>query len=269
MIGIVVGEIPDEQLFAVGIDDAVSELIKTAESDTQSPSSDDHGDSRTAATAVALNSTVSGNIASASDLDYFRIEVNNPGTLSAFTTGNTDTIGILHNALGNIITIDDESGAGRNRVNAIATFSSGNTNAIQNTDSDEVRRNTLGNVSAITDEISSGSNFLISNELVPGTYYILVSHYRDDGVGSYNFHLEFKETTQLPDFVVNSINIARPSVIAGEKVLVHFSRNNLGGENSGEFKHGLYLSADSKITTKDMNLVNFYRDKSTRGKSRG
>lgn len=257
VIGLVVGEVPNGQLFALGIDQAVSELIKTAESDTQSPTADDHGDSRDTATTILHNSTIVGNIGTASDLDYFRIEINKPGTLSAFTTGNTDTIGILQNGFGNIIAIDDESGAGRNRENAKPRFTTGNTNIFENPDSDEVRQNTLGNFSPLAADSVSGSNFLLSNQLNPGTYYILVSHYRDDGVGSYDFHLEFNETTLLPDLVVNSLNVVSNSVLAGEKLLVDFSRSNRGGEITGEFIHGLYFSADNNITTKDMNLINF------------
>jgi hypothetical protein len=257
VIGLVVGEVPNGQLFALGIDQAVSELIKTAESDTQSPTADDHGDSRDTATTILHNSTIVGNIGTASDLDYFRIEINKPGTLSAFTTGNTDTIGILQNGFGNIIAIDDESGAGRNRENAKPRFTTGNTNIFENSDSDEVRQNTLGNFSSLAADSVSGSNFLLSNQLNPGTYYILVSHYRDDGVGSYDFHLEFNETTLLPDLVVNSLNVVSNSVLAGEKLLVDFSRSNRGGEITGEFIHGLYFSADNNITTKDMNLINF------------
>ena len=257
VIGLVVGEIPNEQLFALGIDQEVSELIKSSESDTQSSPTDDHGDSRDTATTVLQNSTIVGDIETTSDLDYFRIEVNKPGTLSAFTTGNTDTIGILQNGFGNIIAIDDESGAGRNRGNAKPKFTTGNTNTFENTDSDEVRQKTLGNFSSLAADPVSGSNFLLSNQVDPGTYYILVSHYSDDGVGSYEFHLDFKETTLLPDLVVNSLNVVSNSVLAGEKLLVDFSRSNKGGEISGEFIHGLYFSDDNNITTKDMNLINF------------
>ncbi len=257
VIGIVASEIPDEYLFVVGIDDAVSLLIKSAESDTQLPTSDDHGDSRETATVVALNSAIPGIIETASDLDYFRIEVEHPGTLSVFTSGNTDTVGILQNALGNIIFIDDESGSGSKRTGTLANFTPGNTDAIEIIDDSFILQNELGNKVAIVNESSSGSNFLMSVDLDPGTCYLMVSHYKENGLGPYTLSVEFTEPNSLPDLAVSSINVASTSVISGEKVLVDFFRSNSGLGPAVEYEHGLYLSVDENITTKDTNLGNF------------
>ncbi len=75
----------------------------------QGKSVDDHGNDRTLATVVALNSTTAGNIETAGDVDYFRIEANGPGTLVVTTTGSTDTVGTLYSATGaQLATSDDD-----------------------------------------------------------------------------------------------------------------------------------------------------------------
>ena len=50
----------------------------------------DHSDTPAAATAIALSQSVPGRIDSPSDVDYFRLRVNAPGTLTIGTTGTAD-----------------------------------------------------------------------------------------------------------------------------------------------------------------------------------
>ena len=56
---------------------------------------DDHGDTRDSATVVDSNSETPGVLAHG-DQDYFRIEVEERGTLTVWTQGDVDTVGYLH-----------------------------------------------------------------------------------------------------------------------------------------------------------------------------
>ena len=69
--------------------------------------SDDHGDDRSSATPVALGSDTRG-VLTASDIDYFRVAVSNPGTLEAYTTGSVDTVGRLERADGSVVISNDD-----------------------------------------------------------------------------------------------------------------------------------------------------------------
>ena len=60
-----------------------------------SPASDDHGDTSDQATNVALGSSTQGHLESPGDIDYFRFEISGAGTLTVYTTGDTDTYGNL------------------------------------------------------------------------------------------------------------------------------------------------------------------------------
>ena len=114
VVGIVVGGTTGENTLAVGIDRTVSDLIYDAISTTDSTPIDDHGDSRSEATAIQLNQTVSGDLEREGDIDYFRFAITKQGTLTTFTTGNTDTFGTLRNSQGNFIVSNDDSGQREN-----------------------------------------------------------------------------------------------------------------------------------------------------------
>ena len=62
--------------------------------------SDDHGDTRADATAVADGSSTTGRIGSSSDVDYFKIEIPGATTLAAFTTGSLNAIGKIFDSSG-------------------------------------------------------------------------------------------------------------------------------------------------------------------------
>ena len=220
VIGIQVAGVNGYSAVALAIDGAVYDLIKAAESTSDSTSPDDHGDARATATAVELNRPISGDLETQWDIDYFRFEINSAGTITAFTSGDTDTLGTLQNDSGNL-------------------------------------QNNSGNVVATNDDSGSRRNFLITRDLNPGTYYIAVSNFLNKATGPYSFRVDFSETAKLPDLVVDFVGADRKSVAAGEKIRVDFDRSNQGDKDSGEFVHGLYLSKDEIITTLDKQLIHF------------
>ena len=74
---------------------------------------DDHGNTRDSATAVAIPSTTDGHLGRG-DEDYFRIDVEQRGTLRLQTSGSIDTYGDFYNGSGRLLNTNDDSGAGRN-----------------------------------------------------------------------------------------------------------------------------------------------------------
>ena len=77
------------------------------------PASDDHGDTRSTATRVVLPSSTGGALTE-NDFDYFVVQVSRSGTLTAITTGSTDTVGLLENDSGATLAVNDDGGSGRN-----------------------------------------------------------------------------------------------------------------------------------------------------------
>ena len=115
VVGITVGGTVGEDSVAVGIDSGVSNLIKKAISDSGvTTPSDDHGDTRNTATKIELNRSVSGNLETEGDIDYFRFVLRDEGTVTISTTGRIDTFGILKNNSGNNIATNDDGGSGEN-----------------------------------------------------------------------------------------------------------------------------------------------------------
>ena len=83
---------------------------------------DDHGDTRTAATDVGINTDVAGTIGAQDDVDVFRIEINSSGELTVYTTGSLDTEGRLSNTANTRTDRDDNSGSDLNfRIETDAT----------------------------------------------------------------------------------------------------------------------------------------------------
>ena len=72
--------------------------------------SDDHGDTLSTATGVALPSTTAGRIDPGNDRDYFRFEVPTSGPAVVESLGGGDMIGTLFDASGNRIAQDDDGG---------------------------------------------------------------------------------------------------------------------------------------------------------------
>ena len=73
----------------------------------------DHGDDRASAATVAAGSDTQGDL-TAGDVDYFRIVLDAPGTLEAYTSGSTDTLGRLEDDDGDVLRTNDDGGAGMN-----------------------------------------------------------------------------------------------------------------------------------------------------------
>ena len=78
------------------------------------PPADDHGDTRAAATALPVGGSVAGEIETGSDADVFRLDVAQAGSLTVFTTGSLDTLGVLQGSDGTQLASDDDTGAGTN-----------------------------------------------------------------------------------------------------------------------------------------------------------
>lgn len=72
---------------------------------------EDHAGTPEQASSVALNSSTSGVLEDGGDIDYFRVEVTQAGTLTVETTGNTDTAGQLRGAGGQRLSQDDDGGS--------------------------------------------------------------------------------------------------------------------------------------------------------------
>ena len=73
----------------------------------------DPGDDRASAADVAAVSDTEADL-TAGDVDYFRVVLDAPGTLEAYTTGRTDTLGRLEDAGGAELARNDDGGAGTN-----------------------------------------------------------------------------------------------------------------------------------------------------------
>lgn len=73
--------------------------------------SGDHGNTRSNATPLPLNGSLSGRIAPSDDVDYFVVVVTRPGTLTVFTSGVLDTYGELEDGVGSTIAFNDDYGA--------------------------------------------------------------------------------------------------------------------------------------------------------------
>ncbi|MCY4656537.1 MAG: pre-peptidase C-terminal domain-containing protein [Gammaproteobacteria bacterium] len=75
---------------------------------------DDHGNTVSTATTVAVPSDTVGEIEQSGDLDYFHVNLSERGTLTVETTGPTDTRGRLLNSNENELATDDDDGTGSN-----------------------------------------------------------------------------------------------------------------------------------------------------------
>lgn len=108
----------DYQIWVKGYDPSVSgsyviRVDFTAGGRSTPPSGDDHGNTRSTATSVAVPSSSSGTL-TAGDVDYFTVTVSQPGTLTVNTSGSTDTYGTLEDASGGTLATNDDGGSGAN-----------------------------------------------------------------------------------------------------------------------------------------------------------
>ena len=88
----------------------------TLELSVKPPGPDDHGNSREQATVITNNSATTGNLdlGRSSDVDYFQITVDGPGTLRVFThtpiTRSADTMGRIENSEGVVLISGKDGG---------------------------------------------------------------------------------------------------------------------------------------------------------------
>ena len=83
---------------------------------------DDHSNTTTNATVLALNSSATGNLEAASDADVFKVMLTAAGTLTVNSNGSTDVVGTLLNSTGSTLSADDSSaGAPNFRLTYTAT----------------------------------------------------------------------------------------------------------------------------------------------------
>ena len=76
---------------------------------------DDHGsDPETATPVASLPFSGAGELEREGDRDVFRIDLDESGTLTVYTTGDTDTVGKLTDADGDVVAEDDDAGDGSN-----------------------------------------------------------------------------------------------------------------------------------------------------------
>ena len=77
-------------------------------SDVSTEATNDHGDSRASATAIAVGASVAGRIDPGGDKDYFTITVSESTDLWVYTTGPTDTRGELTDDIGGTLASNDD-----------------------------------------------------------------------------------------------------------------------------------------------------------------
>ena len=84
--------------------------------DTDDVDVDNHGNTIATATTLTLtvDTSVSGRIDPADDVDYFRIDISTSIFVDIFTTGGLNTVGRLINSVGTELTSDDQSGTNDN-----------------------------------------------------------------------------------------------------------------------------------------------------------
>ena len=337
VVGIHLGGTSGEDSVAVGIDQAVYDLIKEAESASGgSTPRDDHGDNRGTATKVELNRSVSGNLETAGDIDYFRFSLQEEGTTTISTTGNTDTLGTLRNNLGNYIISNDDSGPGENfsikrsltpgtyyilvshalsqgigtyslRVNFVekvtypdlavdsvrvnkTSVKSGDTVQVTLKRSNKGDKNSpvfnhgiylsrdrtittsdrsLANLRATSMNAGASRTFsqlvTIPKNTTPGTYYIgyIVDTGKNIREKSETNNTGYTAITVVKpsvlDLAVDFVGVDKRSVKAGDSILVDCQRSNKGNERSSAFDHGIYLSKDRTINSRDKQLLKLGR----------
>ena len=337
VVGIAVAGFTGESSTAVGIDNDVYDLIKEAESASGgSTPRDDHGDTRGTATKVELNRSVSGNLETAGDIDYFRFSLRDEGTTTISTTGSTDTLGTLRNNSGNYIISNDDSGQRENfsikrsltpgtfyisvshalsqgtgtyslRVNFVekitypdlavdsvrvnkTSVKSGDIVQVTLKRSNKGDKNSpvfnhgiylsrdrtittsdrsLANLRATSMNAGASRTFsqlvTIPKNTTPGTYYIgyIVDTGKKIREKSETNNTGYTAITvvkpSVPDLAVDFVGVDKRSVKAGDSILVDCQRSNKGNERSSAFDHGIYLSKDRTINSRDKQLLKLGR----------
>ena len=76
---------------------------------------DDHSNTRSGASSLALGGSHVGQIRPSGDIDYFKVQVSKSGVLTVYTTGSLNTMGALQDSSGTTVAHDnDATGSGSN-----------------------------------------------------------------------------------------------------------------------------------------------------------
>ena len=149
---------------------------------------DNHGDTRETATTLTLtvDTTVSGRIDPADDVDYFRIDISTTRFVTIYTTGDLDTIGRLLDNMGDLLQGNDQ-------------------------------QPDFGQPVVL-------NNFRIHDRLAQGTYYIEVASFNSNFIGPYTLHVLTDDHSPTTDrATVLSLDTPEPGRIEREGNVDYFS----------------------------------------------
>ena len=144
----------------------------------------DHSNTPAGATAIALRESFQGQIDSPSDVDYFRLRVNAPGTLTIRTTGNADPDIAVFDAEG--IEVPGVTGSWIGTItqaildkgDLLVKFSGGNEGE------EYTARATLDQQSQISPDLVVGSPSVSNNSPAPGVSFTLSATVNNVGGGA-------------------------------------------------------------------------------------
>ena len=258
VVGIVVGGFGPTSVNAVKFNWDVYDLLREAEANSDSILFVDHGDTRITATTVELNHSIPGNLETEGDIDYFRFYINSTGTITAFTTGDTDTLGTLQNNSGNVITTNDDSGSGDNflitRVINPGTYYI----AVSNLSYEEtgnytfyVDFTTTINLPDLTvDFISADRRSVVAGETVRVDFHRSNKGVEDSGEFSHGIYLSKDKIITTED--TQLVYFAKASVSAGvSKQMLFYEITIPENTISGIYYIGYILDFDMKIQESD------------------
>ena len=103
---------PDGNTLASGSLDETIRLWQVQGGTTPEP--DDHGNTREEATLFTLGGALTGEIDPSTDVDYFKLEIEEAGELTLYTEGELDTVGKFLNANGDHLITSTNDGDGTN-----------------------------------------------------------------------------------------------------------------------------------------------------------
>ena len=257
VVGIVVGGFGASSTSALNFNGDVYDLLREAEATSDSTLSNDHGDTRSTATTVFFNQSIPGNLDTEGDIDYFRFSINHRGTITAFTTGDTDTLGTLqYNS--NVITTNDDSGSGKNflitRVINPGTYYI----AVSNLSFEEtgnytfyVDFTTTINLPDLTvDFISADRRSVVAGETVRVDFHRSNKGVEDSGEFSHGIYLSKDKIITTED--TQLVYFAKASVRAGvSKQMLFYEITIPENTISGIYYIGYILDFDMKIQESD------------------